>query len=450
MPVMPDARVPLGALGGEGGGRSGGPLQTLGALMQIKEKQQEFRQREKEAQLKQRELEDDDAIRSALQQYDRPEDAVVHLFKDGRSTAGAKVAQDIYHERTARLQADDAQLKNNATRMEQIGQILHTVKDNATLQLARPNLVKLGEPMVGQTVNDLIPTEYGDGTQVKTLLDMTTSRALQIQQEQLRKQNLMKAHELGFTSTKDMAAAMNDPDFKLSEGAMPWSQQAMQSQAIYQEDLARQLSIAPNKTVYDNTIKQAYSDGYPEPVIKKFPPWHPDANERSRLLGLTMQQRTNAENAEARIAQAERARDLAEAREARIAAGGGPQSRPTTPAHLEVVEDKRKTDDKETEKWAQDAWERDNPTGTREKDAKGKTIPKYFDYNTLSDASKKEYVKQRLETENTYRARHDKLPSIREAAIAAARRGDAAGLAKLREVVRKVTNNLATLEDIVK
>jgi len=448
---MPDPRVALGAVtsGGEGG-RSAGPLATLGALMQIKEKQQEYRQREKEAQLKQRELEDDDAIRSALQEYDRPEDAVVHLFKNGRSTAGAKVAQDIYHERTARLQADDAQLKNNATRMEQINQVLGSVTDDATLQQARPNLVKLGEPLYGPGVNDYIPTTYGDGAQVKALLKATTSRTLQIQQEQLRKANLMKAHELGFTSTKDMAAAMNDPDFKLSEGAMPWSQAALQSQAIYQEDLSRQLSIAPNKKVYDDTIKQAYSDGYPEAVIKKFPPWHPDANERSRLLGLTTQQRATNENAEARIAQAERARDLAEAREARIAAGGGPESRPVTVAHLETVEDKRKTDDKETEKWAQEAWERDHPMGSRKKDAAGKPITEYFDYNTLSDASKKEYVRQRLETEDTYRKRHDKLPPLREAAIAAARRGDAAGLAKLREVVRKVTNNLATLEDIVK
>ena len=110
MPVMPDTRIPLSGDDGGGGGRSSfsSPLQTLGAMMQIKEQQQQFEARR-------RAFEDDTETRNALQQCERPEDAIEHLWKTGRPSAAANLSKDVLGERTAKWQESDAQLKLQGT-----------------------------------------------------------------------------------------------------------------------------------------------------------------------------------------------------------------------------------------------------------------------------------------------------------------------------------------------
>mgnify|MGYP003693676509 CR=1 FL=1 len=44
-------------------------------------------------------------------------------------------------------------------------------------------MAKLIEPLCGPAINDHLPTVYGDGTQVQTLVKAGTSRAEQIQQQ---------------------------------------------------------------------------------------------------------------------------------------------------------------------------------------------------------------------------------------------------------------------------
>ena len=463
MPVMPDTRIPLSGID-DGGQRPSSPFQTLGAMMQIKEQQQVYQARQREAERMQQEADDENATRAALAESPRPEDAVTRLVQEGRHGAAAGLAKNVYGERTARLQAEDARFKNHQTRLEQGAQILQGVTDEASYQTARKAVLELVQPIYGQSVNDWLPTNY-DAGKIKQLIAAGTGRAQAIQQQQNDNQTRLRGYELGLM-TADEAMSAFGPDAKRSPDVGKWSARALEQQEAQREVMARRLLGANSKQEWDDILGDEWENGTSQLVIQGFGGWDADAKKRAERLSMTSKDRAqalvsraNAANATSRVGIAEdaeeRRRLVAEAAARKAAGGGsaGPQSRVLTTAPSRNAEDDSiRKENTETEKWLLEQWRGSPMAGA----ALGKTgyenLQKTYDDPTVEAKIapiRKEYVARRVEAHNKQRERLQGLPPIEQAAQAAKANRDRTGYLKLQDEFKAITNGVAKLSDFV-
>jgi hypothetical protein len=448
MPRMPDTRIPLSGLGGSGAQQGGGfnPMQTLGSLMQIKEQQLVYQQRQREAEKAQRDQEDEDAMRYTLQRHERPDEAIQDLWSQGRGVVASKLAASVYGERKARFDAQAAEQKATADQLEMASQIVSGITDEASLKVARPALIRLARPMIGDAVEDLIPTTYaGNEARLKQLGTMGQQRAQQLtEQHNLTMETIAK-----YTAGMERAAPRPDPKTgELQPGNL--SDAGLKMQDAYRDYLTRSLTTVDNQQDWDRTLQTAWSNGAPVEVLKDYA-WDPDPNRRQQKLykrGLTIPQEVNAANAAVR---AETAQD----REERLARGG---TGGLTPAGRGVAVRARDTENRAIDKWVRSAFDTDNPAdrekgpdGKLKTDAAGHPLPikkKPFRVEDLSENNKQEFVQRRLQNENNYRNQIG-MPPLEDAAAAAAQRGDVAGYEKVRDIYNSLTQNLTLLEDLV-
>lgn len=446
MPVMPDTRIPLSGLSGESH-QSTSPFQTLGAMMQIKEQQQQYEARRQEMEKRRRDLEDDDEMSKALQQYERPEEAIDHLWKTGRSSAAAALSKDVLGARTAKWQEADAELKLQGTRIGQAAQLLGSVKDDASYQTVRGQVAKIIEPLYGPAINDHLPTVYGDGVQVSALVNAGTTRAEQIQGQRDLIARHQKAYEDGLMSATQLGTLHPDlkilgPDGKPNAGVADWSKAKLDSDQAHQENLARELLTATNKDGWDTILKTAYENGVPLDVIGKFRGWNDNAQARAEMLGLSLPQRVAAKTAarnadryeDAEAARQQRADDAAiraDRRERRLA--GGAETR----GQLTDTQRNKEADDLDKDVAATEKWVNDQAGYSKE-----------FNYQELSPSLKKEYIRRRVEIEDKRRTRLQGVKPIAEAAKEAVANKDSATYDKLEAVYDGITNQLGKIGDI--
>lgn len=460
MPVMPDTRIALSGLSSDNQPHSS-PFQTLGSMMQIKENQQEYQKR-------QRELDDDNATRSALMSFSRPEEAIDHLWKSGRSGAATKLAKGVYEEREAQTKAQAEQVKNTQLQLEQASQILGSATDDASYQTVRPSVLKLVQPVFGEGVNDLLPTTYGDGVKVKQLVTAGTSRALQLQHAGDVFDDALKGYQAGLLPASAVSAA--DPSFKVDPNASQMAPNGLAAQQIHQENLARLLTTATTQEEWDRIKKTAWDAGVPKVVYDRFGEWDANAPQRARDLGLTLEQRTANE---ARSRNEDRADERDDARDKRAAES---DRRWTESERRRNEADQRRESggkltagqryneqdaiDKEiaeTEKFAKDEYDTATPAptapasrgmfGTRGAAPVAAAAPKEG-YARLSPDAQAEYIKRRVASENKSRVRLQGVPPIEEAAKTAIANNDREGYAKLEGVYQNITNRLGSLSDI--
>ena len=434
MPI--DPRVPLGAISDDGRS-SGGPLQTLGALMQIKERHDEWR-------VKQRAIEDDDATRRALQEYERPDDALEELWRQGRHQAATNLGKSIYEERSARLKEYSDKLKVYGAALEHAAQTGQGVTDNASYQTWRKSMIPVLTPVYGDGINDLLPTEYGDGTKVKQLIKAGTSRAATIAQEHnaVMEQNdaILKGLMRNPRSVKTLPDGTANPNFDPNVAA--WSPNGMEAQDSYRRALAARLSLATNPQQWKQGLDDAYDNGTPLSVIHEFGEFGEGATERAKQLGLNVKEREDVKNDATRtrvaVAQAvtsARRAATGEEREDRLATGGGSGTggRHYTQGQRDNEEDERDKEDREIEKSVKEA----NPSAD-------------FNYTTLPDDVRNDYVKRKVQNHDKRRVRLQGLPPILQAAQRAATEGDVDGYEKVRNEYNSLVNGADKLENHVK
>jgi hypothetical protein len=467
MPVMPDTRIALSGLSSGGDRPSFSPIQTLGALMQIKEQQMAYEGRRLENEKRQRELEDDDAVSNALMQHERPEDAIEYLWKNGKSDAASRLSKDVLGERTARWQESDAQLKLNGTRLEQASQLLASVKGkgNAPYQTVRPQVAKLVEPIYGQAINDYLPTEYNE-SQIDALIQAGTSRRDQIQQQRDLTNNWMELYSRGALSFSDLAKKFPElvgPDGKPNPNAAQWAKPAMDAQQDMQELLMRQLLTAQSPDEYHQILATAHDNGMPSGVLQSAPAWIDDPRERHQkltMLGMTLPQRATAEaaarNADRMTDAEERRQDRFEAAERRrneAAAGRGT----LTPNQRYSEEDSQEKEIAETEKQLRENPDKPVDAGYVQL-AQARKAAASLPASDTSDAAAgtrslatiaNDYIKKRVSTENKKRERIQHLPPIEESAKTAKANKDRATYDKLEKVYAGITNGVGALSDIV-
>jgi hypothetical protein len=464
MPVMPDTRIPLS--GDDGRQPNTSPFQTLGAMMQIKENQQQYEARRLENEKRRRDLEDDDDMQAALQSNERPEEAIQSLWKAGKSTAASRLSKDVTSARTSEWQEKDAQLKLQGDRIGHAGQLLGAAHDDASYQTIRPQVAKVLEPLYGAAINDYLPTQYGDGKQVKALITAGTTRGQQIEQQRGITQNWIQLYAAGAASLDDLmqhAPELLGPDGTINPNTAKWSENAIKNQDAQQEMLTRQLFAAPDQPTWDSYIAAAYHNGMPKAVVDKFADkFNPDQKKRHEFLysqSMSVKDRAVVENAarnadryEATEADRERRFRGAEARRAAAAAATAAGTNAgkvggLTPDQRHNEENEITRDIQKTEDWVNENGPTSNLAGgIYDKLKKALTEAPQSKYAGVA----REYIRRRVELEDRSRTRLQGVPPIADAAKKAVANNDRATFDKLVKVYHDITGGVGDLRrDIV-
>jgi len=435
---LPNSRIALaGSVDDDepssGLGALGPAFGTLGAMMRIKEQQDVMRQRQQQRAAQQREYEDDQAIRSTLPRYDRPDDAIDDLYKQGRATAAAKLGKSIYDERKAKAAAYDAQLVSGGKRLTQAGQIAQGVVDDATYRPARAALVDLLKPLYGEGINDVLPTTY-DAKQMKALIAAGTARAQQITAEHNAAQELMAGFEKGAAANPYQAGgALARPDV---EAGAKWSKAALDVQASHKKGLSLVLPLARDKAQWDGYLDTFRSQGASEDTLKQIPVWddkNPDASRKAAAeMNVTPKEKADIAHQKEVEVQARRRNDIAASRAAQAGRTGGTTGRGTaiTATGAKETRERRNKENADVDELYRG----------------GTSSTSALTFENPED--KAEYVARRLQIQNDYRDAFDK-PSMDEAAQQAVDDGDREAYDEIAKEYTRASRGYKTLDSVV-
>ena len=446
MPVrLSDTRIPLsGAVDSnrQGGvGENFGPIATLGALMRIKESQMLHQQRLREEELKRRELEDDDAIRTTLQQYQKPDQAIDDLYKQGRATAAAKLGNSIFTERKKQVEAYDAQLLSTQKKLDFAAQQLQGVKDDVTYQALRPTLVQTLTPVYGQAINDMLPTQYNKQT-VDALVAAGTTRSQHMTGEHNASQLLINAADKG------LVANPYAPGGRLAEEGVEagsrWSKAALEIQDNLLQAASITLPNAQNKTQWDAYLTNLHAQGASDETLRRIPQWDEADPDKSRKaaaeLGLTQKDRATISHQKTMEEQGERRVKAAEAR-AGVAGGGG---RGISPTRTSEVRERRNKRNQELEKLFKEDW----AARFKDVDTSEMTPEERQAHEADKTLAQTEYVDGKLQIENDARNEEGYAP-LEEVAKQAVAEGDRQAYDTIKRKYDAVTTGLRKLESVV-
>jgi hypothetical protein len=130
------------------------PLQSLGNIAQLRDAEEQNSQRRMENEQRRRGLDDDTAIRAALQQHDSPDKAMEVLYKQGRAGAAGLLAKQVFEERKSRAAQEKEELANTASRLDYAGRIAQGIVDEASHQNARRAIGALLRPEAGAALGE--------------------------------------------------------------------------------------------------------------------------------------------------------------------------------------------------------------------------------------------------------------------------------------------------------
>lgn len=275
MPRMPDSRIALSGLSSDGGGgdRPGGGLfGTIGAMMKIKEAQIELN-------AKRQAEEDDQAIRQTLQQYNKPQEAIGELYRQGRARAAGALSKQYADQLTSQYDAEDKHLKNVSERFRIGTQIINGISDQQSFNTSIPALVDTLEPVV-PGVRDRLGTTY-DPEKLKAYAAYGTSTADHLKTLQDAKQNQREAVTTG------LAVRKSSEEFtQAQEKAQDHTYQA----------LASELSVAGDADEWNQTMLR-YRDQLPIDKLRSFGEYKDKGSPKRALqLGLDLKDRGTAEH----------------------------------------------------------------------------------------------------------------------------------------------------------
>jgi hypothetical protein len=316
----------------------------------------------RDEQLAQRDLEDDDAIRSTLQRHETPDTAIEDLYKQGRAEAAAKLGKSINEERKKAIEAYDARLASGQKRIEYMSNALKGIKpgDTVAYKALRPHLVEVGMPLLGQAINDMLPTEYNAET-VNALVTAGMKHSERLTAEHNAASLLKDAYTAGAAANPWQPArgTPGAPDYQPAgplwqEGVQPgaqWSKTYQDMQGKFLEAASLVLPQSQNKTQWDAYLTQLHGAGMSDDTAKLIPRWNdekPDeAREGAKLLGLTQKQRADIAHQKKTEEHQAAANRIAERRvtayenRAPAGAGGAAAQKPLTRARQSVLIDQR-------------------------------------------------------------------------------------------------------------
>jgi hypothetical protein len=293
------------------------PFALLGEMMQMQQfgiQMQERRtlneQRQEQIDKLRREEEDYDAMRLTVQKYtpqgDDQEadfDSAVHeLYQTGRAGAAMTLQNKLLDIRKQQAEALEAKVKGFQAKLALGSRSLQGVTDEASYARVRPMIAKLIPD-----VKDMLPAQYGDGSEIKQLVSLGLSN-----QEYLQ----------GQLQTFNMAKEKAEEVRKIRKDNDDHAKQVMDLSRVFTEVGSGFLSLARNQQEWDAgiTMVTGFMTGQADPevqqtILSQFGTQYSDAaKEKARLLPLSQaersaekdrkvgrsleQQRINNENAE--------------------------------------------------------------------------------------------------------------------------------------------------------
>lgn len=173
------------------------PIQTLGALAQLRQQDDLNQQHTLANEQRRRELEDDSAIRETLQRTGSPDTAIDELYKGGRAEAAGVLSKSVYEHRKAKAEETKRTLENQDKQLTFATQIFQGVTDQASLDTARKAAAVIVPDLI-----QYVPQEY-DPKKVAQVVDWGTSRAEHLKSQQDAIANANKAWDLSLQQAKD-------------------------------------------------------------------------------------------------------------------------------------------------------------------------------------------------------------------------------------------------------
>lgn len=311
-----DTRIPLGSQQPQQSSGSG----LLGRLEQMQAQRELSEQRRLANEQRQRQLDDDDAIRRTLPNYSRPDDAIEDLYRQGRPSAAAALSKNVFDYRKSQADVLKTSLDNNFNKLKMATQIYQGV-DN---QNSHESAAKAIGALLGPEMAAHLGPTY-DPKRKEEVLAWGTTRAEQLRAQQDAVDNANKAVELGLRA-----------DGSIEQRA----KNRLEARDYWNKYLSNMESTATNQEQWDHYKELGRQGGAPDDLLQGYGDWSADAPARAKKLGLTGAEEASIENSAAIRKQAEATQKATEQyhrdmidqrvkdRDARgAAAGGSPTAR---------------------------------------------------------------------------------------------------------------------------
>lgn len=388
------------------------PLQTLGALARLREQDELNTSRQLQNEQRRREIEDDDAIRSALQENDNPDSAIDRLYQAGRAEAAGLLSKNLYAQRKAKGEEVDRAVK---TQKEQVGfaaQILQSATDQQSWDSARTAAQTVLPPELFQHV----PPLY-DPAKQKQLVDWGTTVGEKLTAQQNAIANANKAWDLSLSQARDWRER-EEANRKAREY---WSKSA-----------SSLLSTAHSQEEWDGHQRMLANSGAPVDLLAEYGnQFSPQAVEKAKTLGMSPTESSNAAHQTVTERQGQANVDLrrreVEIREAEAGTKGG-GGKPLTQNRMSEIAEYKQRQYAALEKDLREDADNFDETGTFR----------------IAEGKKAETAKRKLAIEDGAREMQGQPPLLATEHELASQPGKEKELRKIRNVYRSLTGGQDT------
>jgi hypothetical protein len=381
------------------------PITTLQGLLALREHGEMNRQRQLMNEQRWREIDDDRAIRDSMAQLQDPDQAIDHLYRQGRVEAAGVLSKQVYAQRKA--VADDAaqRIKTQKEQVEFGAQIIQSATDQASWDTARAALKTVLPQELFQHVQPLY-----DAAKQKQLVDWGTSVSDKLKSQQDAIDNANKAWDLQLRQASD---------YRAREKAN------LDAREFWNKSASSLLSTAHSQEEWDSYQRMLATQGAPADLLATFGnQFGPEAIARAKKLGMTPHE---AEGVRQRDAEIKVQQQNANRLERDASAGSG---RALTANRISEIDE-----------WAQRQYAALEQE-LREEGADGSDAPP----RTLGQLVRPDIGKRKLAIENAARTMKGLAPLEEAEARYAERPGSSAELAKIRRVYRELTGEEAPLQ----
>ncbi len=250
------------------------PLQTLGALAELDQRDQIAEQRQAMAEQRRRALEDDEAIRTTLQQTGNPDLAIESLFRQGRSGAAGALSKSVHDWRKEQAEQIKRDADNAHAATKLATQIFQGVTDQSSYTAAK----KAAASFVPKEFMADLPELY-DAQAVAQVVSFGTGRTQFLKQQRDAIDDAHKALE------RERADAKNADDY-LKNRREAWEH--------WQKAASGFFSSARNQQEWDRATQMLTLGGAPPDLLAGYGrQFSPAAAARARDLSMTPKERAD-------------------------------------------------------------------------------------------------------------------------------------------------------------
>jgi hypothetical protein len=248
------------------------PFQTLGALTDLRQRQQLNDERQLAIEGRRRAVEDDYAIRATLARTGNPDTAIEELYRSGRPDAAGALGKQIYDWRKTKAEQIKLETANAHDKLKLATQIAQGITDQSSFDMGKRAINALLTPVLGQDITEEFGTEY-DPDRVKQLQAWGTERTAFLKQQQDAIDNANKAIDLGL---------------KLDANIESRAENRRKADEYWTKAASGYLSTARSQEQWDAFQSMLFKGGASPATLARFGnEYSPEAVERAKKLAMS-------------------------------------------------------------------------------------------------------------------------------------------------------------------